>query len=52
MLTRSYIALGENEKAAATVKEARAALVADTAKLRHFEDALQRFKIGARPTAK
>ncbi len=52
MLIRSYIALDENEKAAATVKEARAALVADTAKLRLFDDALQRFKIGAQPTAK
>ena len=52
MLTRSYIALGQNEKAAATIKEARTALVADTAKLQLFEDTLQRFKIDPRPTAK
>ncbi len=51
MLTRSYIALGENQKAAATIKEARAALVADAARLQHFNDALQRFRIDARPTA-
>ena len=52
MLARSYVALGDNEKAAATVKAARAALVADTAKLQLFDDALERFKIDPQPAAK
>jgi cytochrome c-type biogenesis protein CcmH/NrfG len=46
MLTRSYIALGENEKAAGAIKDARAALADDAARLQLFNEALQRFKMG------
>ena len=45
MLTRSYLTLGEKEKAAAAIKDARAALADDAAKLQQFNEALQRFKI-------
>jgi cytochrome c-type biogenesis protein CcmH len=45
MLTRSYLTLGEKEKAAATIKDARAALANDAARLQQFNEALKRFKI-------
>ncbi len=45
MLTRSYLTLGEKDKAAAAIKDARAALAGDPDKLQMFNDALQRFKI-------
>ncbi|MFZ1949248.1 MAG: c-type cytochrome biogenesis protein CcmI [Pseudolabrys sp.] len=45
MLTRSYLTLGEKEKAAAAIKDARAALADDAARLQQFNEALQRFKI-------
>jgi len=45
MLTRSYLSLGEKEKAAAAIKDARIALADDAARLREFNEALQRFKI-------
>ncbi|MGA8954027.1 MAG: hypothetical protein WB503_01395, partial [Pseudolabrys sp.] len=45
MLTRSYLTLGENEKAAAAVKDARAALADDAVRLQQFNEALKRFKI-------
>ena len=45
MLTRSYLTLGEKEKAAAAIKDARAALADDAARLQLFNEALQRFKI-------
>lgn len=44
-LTRSYLTIGDKDKAAAAIKDARAALAGDNDKLRLFEDALQRFKI-------
>ncbi len=44
MLTRSYLALGETDKAAATIKEARAALANDKAKLQFFNNAIDRAK--------
>ena len=45
MLTRSYLTLGEKEKAAAAIKDARAALADDAARLQQFNEALKRFKI-------
>jgi cytochrome c-type biogenesis protein CcmH len=45
MLTRSYLSLGEKEKAAAAIKDARIALADDPARLQQFDEALQRFKI-------
>lgn len=45
MLVRSYAAMGETEKAAASIKNARAALADDQAKLQMFDEALQRFNI-------
>jgi cytochrome c-type biogenesis protein CcmH len=45
MLTRSYLTLGNKDKAATAVKDARAALADDPAKLQLFNEALQRFKI-------
>ena len=45
MLTRSYLTLGEKEKAAAAIKDARAALASDPARLQLFNEALLRFKI-------
>jgi cytochrome c-type biogenesis protein CcmH len=55
MLTRSYLTLGDKDKAAAAIKDARAALAGDPAKLQLFNEALQRFKIDdtakAAPTA-
>jgi len=45
MLTRSYLSLGEKEKAAAAIKDARAALADDAARLQQFNEALKRFKI-------
>ncbi|MFZ0262674.1 MAG: hypothetical protein WAL36_22250, partial [Pseudolabrys sp.] len=45
MLTRSYLSLGEKEKAVAAIKDARAALASDPAKLQLFNEALLRFKI-------
>jgi cytochrome c-type biogenesis protein CcmH len=44
MLARSYFTLGEKDKAAAAIKDARAALANDTAKLELFEEAVRRFK--------
>jgi cytochrome c-type biogenesis protein CcmH len=51
MLTRSYLALGEKDKAAAAVQQARRVLAGDPAKLKAFEDGLQRFKLddGGKP---
>jgi cytochrome c-type biogenesis protein CcmH len=45
MLTRSYLTLGDKEKAAAAIREARAAMASDAAALQNFNEALQRFKI-------
>jgi cytochrome c-type biogenesis protein CcmH len=45
MLTRSYLTLGEKEKAAAAIGDARAALADDKPNLKLFDEALQRFKI-------
>ena len=45
MLTRSYLTLGEKEKAVAAIKDARAALASDPARLQLFNEALLRFKI-------
>ncbi len=45
MLARSYLTLGDKDKAAAAIKDARASLVNDPAKLQLFNEALQRFKI-------
>jgi cytochrome c-type biogenesis protein CcmH len=45
MLARSYLALGDTQKAAAAIKDARAALSGDPAKLQVFNEALRRFKI-------
>ena len=45
MLTRSYLTLGDKDKAATAIKDARAALAAEPDKLQLFNDALQRFKI-------
>ena len=45
MLTRSYLTLGEKEKAAATISDARAALVGNAAMLQFFNEALEKFKI-------
>jgi len=45
MLTRSYLTLGEKDKAAAAVKEARAALAGNRDKLQLFEDALRKFNV-------
>jgi cytochrome c-type biogenesis protein CcmH len=55
MLIRSYVTLGEKEKATATINSARSALAGDAAKLQLFNEALQRFKVeetaGATPAA-
>ncbi len=45
MLTRSYLTLGDKDKAATAIKDARVALAGDPAKLQMFNEALQRFKI-------
>ena len=45
MLIRSYLTLGDKDKAATAIKDARAALASDPAKLQFFNEALQRFKI-------
>ena len=45
MLTRSYLTLGEKEKAVVAIKDARAALAGDPARLQLFNEALLRFKI-------
>ncbi len=45
MLTRSYLTLGEKEKAAAAISDARAALAGNAAMLQFFDEALQKFKV-------
>ena len=45
MLTRSYLSLREEEKAATAIKDARAALADDGSNLQLFNEALQRLKI-------
>jgi cytochrome c-type biogenesis protein CcmH len=45
MLTRSYLTLGEKQKAVATIRDARAALADDEPSLQLFNEALRRFKI-------
>ena len=45
MLTRSYLTLGEKQKAEAAVASARAALAGDPIKLAQFNQALEHFKI-------
>ena len=45
MLTRSYLSLGEEEKAATAIKDARTALTDDGPNLQLFNEALQQFKI-------
>ena len=47
MLVRSYMTLGETDKASAATEDARRALSADPAKLKFFNDAMQRFKAEA-----
>jgi cytochrome c-type biogenesis protein CcmH len=51
MLTRSYVTFGDKDKAATAIKDARAALAGDPAKLQLFNEALQRFKIDDAATA-
>ncbi len=46
MLTRSYLTLGEKQKAEAAIASARTALAGDPIKLTQFNQALQSFKIG------
>jgi cytochrome c-type biogenesis protein CcmH len=45
MLARSYASLGEKEKAAAAISDARAALAGNAAMLQLFNEALQKVKI-------
>ena len=45
MLIRSYLTLGDKDKAAIAIRDARAALADDPAKLQLFNEALQGFKI-------
>ena len=45
MLIRSYLTLGDKDKAAIAIQDARAALADDPAKLQLFNEALQGFKI-------
>jgi cytochrome c-type biogenesis protein CcmH/NrfG len=45
MLTRSYLTLGEKDRAAAAINDARAALASDPARLQLFNGALQKLKI-------
>jgi len=45
MLTRSYLTLGEKDKATAAISDGRRALAGDPAKLAEFNAALKRFKI-------
>jgi cytochrome c-type biogenesis protein CcmH len=45
MLTRSYLTLGEKDKATAAINEGRRALADDPAKLAQFNEALKSFKI-------
>jgi cytochrome c-type biogenesis protein CcmH len=45
MLTRSYLTLGEKEKAAAAISDARAALAGNAVMLQFFNEALQKFKV-------
>jgi cytochrome c-type biogenesis protein CcmH len=47
MLVRSYLTLGDKDKAVAAINDARAALASDPAKLQFFNEALLRFKIDA-----
>jgi cytochrome c-type biogenesis protein CcmH len=51
MLTRSYRALGEKDKADAAMQQGRQALAGDPVKLQAFEDGLRGFKLddGAKP---
>ncbi|HTQ82170.1 MAG TPA: c-type cytochrome biogenesis protein CcmI [Pseudolabrys sp.] len=49
MLVRSYMTLGEMDKANAATEDARRALSADPAKLKFFNDAMQRIKAEATP---
>ncbi len=42
MLTRSYLSLGEREKAAAAISDARAALADNAPNLQLFNEALQK----------
>jgi cytochrome c-type biogenesis protein CcmH len=46
MLTRSYLTLGEKDKAMAAISDARKALANEPAKLQLFNAALKRFKVG------
>ena len=46
MLVRSYVTLGEKDKATAAVSDARQALASDPAKLEQFNTALKRVNIG------
>ena len=45
MLTRSYLTLGEKDKATAAISDGRRALADNPAKLAQFNEALKRFKI-------
>lgn len=45
MLVRSYLAMGESEKAAASIENARTSLAGEPAKLAVFNEALRRFDI-------
>ena len=45
MLTRSYLTLGEKQKAVATIRDARTALADNGSSLQLFNEALQRLKI-------
>ncbi len=45
MLTRSYLTLGEKDKATAAIRNARRALADDPNKLAQFNAALKNFKI-------
>jgi cytochrome c-type biogenesis protein CcmH len=45
MLTRSYLTIGQKDKATAVIKDARGALASDPEKLTQFNEALKHFKI-------
>ncbi len=46
MLTRSYLTLGEKDKAMAAISDGRRALAGEPDKLAQFNEALERFKLG------
>ena len=45
MLTRSYVTLGQKDKAAGAIRDARQALAGDPDKLVQFDDSIRRFNL-------